>query len=105
MPAPSSSPPMVPGRAGRLAVATDPVSTRLLRAQIAAESAARAQAARGQLTLASASRGPFVSARALAAEVQAREHTRQSQARHDARTRSRRAILLVAIAGALALIG
>jgi hypothetical protein len=83
----------------------DAVSSRLLRTQIAAESLARSQAAGDRLALASAAGGPFASARSLAGAVQARQRKRQAQARASARSDSRRAVLLVAIAGALAVIG
>jgi signal transduction histidine kinase len=83
----------------------DPVSARLIRAQIAAETEARNQAASGGLALASAARGPFARARSLTSAVQARQRTRQAQARATARSDSRRAVLLVVIAGALAVIG
>jgi signal transduction histidine kinase/HAMP domain-containing protein len=71
-------------RAVPLAVG-DPVSSRLVRAQVAGGSGARAQT--------------------LAARVQARQRLRQEAARRRARTDSRRALGMVVVAGLLALIG
>jgi len=81
----------------------DPVSERLLNAQIGAESEARTLAARGTAAAAGALAGPLARARTLAAQLQARQQVRQAAARSRARSDSRRAILLVAIAGLLAL--
>ena len=49
--------------------------------------------------------GPLATARTLATELQARQAGRQATARHQARTDSRRALLLVIVAGVLALAG
>ncbi|HUA47615.1 MAG TPA: ATP-binding protein [Solirubrobacteraceae bacterium] len=81
----------------------DPVSERLVREQIAAEQDARTLAAAGHLT--TAVTGPLASARALAAQLQARQAARQASARSQARSDSRRALLLVIVAGVLALGG
>jgi signal transduction histidine kinase/HAMP domain-containing protein len=85
--------------------ASDPVSTRLVRAQLAAEAHVRTLAAAGGLSLASGPGGPLAQSRSLAAQLQAHQQARQTTARSQARSDSRRAILLVAIAGALALLG
>jgi signal transduction histidine kinase/DNA-binding response OmpR family regulator len=91
----------------RLALALargDRTSLRLLRAQIAAQTSARGLAARGALARADAASGPLVRARALATQLQTRQQTLQETARRHARSDSRRAIVLVAIAGLLALV-
>ncbi len=81
----------------------DPPSERLVREQLAAQEAARAAAARGSFSTAVS--GPLARARSLAAELQGRQAARQTQARHQARSDSRRALLLVIVAGVLALGG
>jgi len=83
--------------------APDPVSERLVQEQIDAEATARTLAAGGQFAAASAPNGPLARARALAAQLQLRQQARQAAARSRARSDSRRAIVLVAIAGLLAL--
>ena len=67
---------------------SDPESVRLLRGQIRAHDARR-----------------FAAARTAANSLQARQHVRQAQARDRSQSRSRDAVVLVVIAGALALIG
>ena len=52
-----------------------------------------------------ATTGPLARARGLAAQLQARQQARQAAARSKARSDSRRAIVLIAIAGVLALAG
>jgi signal transduction histidine kinase/CheY-like chemotaxis protein len=84
---------------------SDPTSERLVHAQIAAESRARALAASGRFSTAGAGSGPLASARTLSAAVQARQLARREAARAKARSDSRRAILLITIAGLLALAG
>jgi signal transduction histidine kinase/DNA-binding response OmpR family regulator len=84
---------------------SDPPSAKLLAAQIAAETRARTLLVQGDLAGASALHGPLASARALATRLQARQNVRQAAARGKARSDSRRAVLLVAIAGLLALLG
>jgi signal transduction histidine kinase len=81
----------------------DPASAALVRRQIAAEQTGRALAARGQT--ADAVNGPLARSRALATQLQARQAARQADARAQARADSRRAILLVIVAGVLALGG
>ena len=81
----------------------DPISERLVRAQVAAEDRARSLAASGQLTTAVG--GPLATSRMLAAQLQARQASRQESARRQARSDSRRAVLLVIVAGLLALGG
>ncbi|HTX11491.1 MAG TPA: ATP-binding protein [Solirubrobacteraceae bacterium] len=81
----------------------DAISERLVREQIAAQQAARRLANTGQLD--TAVNGPLATARALATELQTRQAARQAIARHQARTDSRRALLLVIVAGLLALAG
>ena len=81
----------------------DPTSERLVRQQLAETSDARAEAARGALTTAMS--GPLARARGLAAQLQTRQSVRQATARRQARSDSRRALLLVVVAGVLALAG
>jgi signal transduction histidine kinase/CheY-like chemotaxis protein/HAMP domain-containing protein len=81
----------------------DPPSERLVQEQIAAERTARAAAARGSFS--TAVTGPIARARSLAATLQTRQATRQAEARKQARSDSRRALLLVIVAGVLALGG
>jgi signal transduction histidine kinase/CheY-like chemotaxis protein len=83
---------------------SDPLSARLLSGQITAETLARHLALTGQLGSASALNGPLAHAHALATQLQARQTVRQAAARSDARAQSRSAIILVALAGGLALI-
>jgi flagellar basal body-associated protein FliL len=85
--------------------ANDPPSEHLAKAQIAAENQARTLATNNQLPAATAANGPLATARALATELQARQTTRQAQARQQARDASRRALLLIIVAGVLALAG
>ena len=61
--------------------------------------------AQGRFSLATAPSGPLAQARSLANQLQARQLARQATARADARSSSRRALLLVAIAGVLAIVG
>jgi signal transduction histidine kinase len=83
----------------------DAPSLRLLQAQIAAEATARQLAGRKGNRGFNAASGPLAQARRLADALQSRQQVRQESARHHARTDSRRAIILVAVAGALALLG
>ena len=83
----------------------DPTSEHLVRAQIAAENQARNLATSDQLPAATAANGPLATARALATQLQARQAARQAQARRQARDASRRALLLIVVAGVLALAG
>jgi len=83
----------------------DPASEHLVRAQTAAENQARHLVLTGELPRATAVNGPLAAARALATLLQARQMTRQAQARTQARTDSRRALLLIVVAGVLALAG
>ena len=83
----------------------DPSSARLVRAQVAAESLARREALSGHFSLASAAGGPLATARVLATALQQRQQARQAAARSRARSDSRRAIILVVVAGVLALLG
>lgn len=89
--------------ATRLA-AHDPPSARLLSAELSAENSARRLIAAGHLSAATARGGPLERARLLAAEVQARQRSRQTSAKDKARSDSRRALILVAAAGLLALL-
>ncbi|HWF71802.1 MAG TPA: ATP-binding protein [Solirubrobacteraceae bacterium] len=93
------------GRQAAHLAASDPVSARLVAAQVGAESQARALAARGGLATAAAANGPLQSAHLLATKLQTRQQARQQSARSAARSASRRDVLLVAIAAVLALIG
>ena len=92
------------GTATRLAK-SDPTSERIVRAQVAAENEARQLALTGQLPTATAVNGPLATARNLATQLQQRQATRQAQARVQARSDSRRALLLIVVAGVLALAG
>ena len=83
----------------------DAVSARIVRAQVAAERRARRLATTGGLAAAAAPNGPLVRARRLAVSLQARQQVRQANARSDARSASRRDVLLVAIVATFALIG
>ena len=83
----------------------DPTSERLLKAQVAAENQARRLASSRQLPAATAVNGPLAQARTLATQLQARQVTREAQARKQARSGSRRALLLIVVAGVLALAG
>jgi signal transduction histidine kinase/DNA-binding response OmpR family regulator len=82
----------------------DPPSARLIAAQIAAQSHARAELTAGRLASATAASGPLVQARSFASQLQQRQVTRQAAARAKARSDTRRAVILVAIAGVLALL-
>jgi signal transduction histidine kinase/ActR/RegA family two-component response regulator len=84
--------------------ADDPASLRLVRGQIAAETTARRLAITGQLVAATAAGGPLARARTYSTRLQARQQQRQAAARAKARSDSRRAIVLVAVAGLLALV-
>jgi signal transduction histidine kinase/HAMP domain-containing protein len=83
----------------------DPASKRLVRAQVAAEDRARALALDNQVPAATAVSGPLARARTLAAELQARQLAREAAARKQARDDSRRALVLIIVAGVLALAG
>ncbi len=83
----------------------DPASERLVFGQVGAETRARDLAAAGQLAAATAVSGPLARARALAAQLQGRQVAREAAARSHARSDSRRALLLVVVAGVLALAG
>ncbi len=82
----------------------DPVSAGLVRTQIAAQSQARSLAASGDLAAATALNGPLARSRQAATRLQARQQTRDSAARSKAHTDSRRALIVVAAAGLLALV-
>ena len=81
----------------------DPPSERLVAEQIAAEDLARHLAGTGQLSTAVS--GPLAASRALATQLQTRQAVREQSARAQARSDSRRALLLVIVAGVLALGG
>jgi signal transduction histidine kinase/DNA-binding response OmpR family regulator len=72
---------------------------------VGAEGRARALAARGKFAAASAANGPLAQARTFAAELQGRQAARQQAARTRARSDSRRALILVLVAGFLSVIG
>ena len=84
---------------------SDPPSERLVTQQIAAQALARRLALNGPQSNVNATTGPLARARGLAAQLQARQQARQAAARSKARSDSRRAIVLIAIAGVLALAG
>jgi signal transduction histidine kinase/CheY-like chemotaxis protein len=80
-------------------------SVTLVQEQIAAQRSARALSAAGSIAQADAPTGPVAQAALDAAALQTRQRARAMAARRRARSDSRRALLLVAIAGALALLG
>src|SRR5947209_7328452 len=82
---------------------TDPPSARLVEQQIAAENVARTLAASGQLSTSIS--GPLARARSIAVQLQQRQAARQAADRRQARADSRHAVLLVIVAGVLALGG
>jgi signal transduction histidine kinase/HAMP domain-containing protein len=83
---------------------SDPDSESLIRQEIAAEARARALAT-SRSAADTAIAGPLVRARQLANQLQALQQRRENAARATARSDSRRAIVLVIVAGALALLG
>jgi signal transduction histidine kinase/DNA-binding response OmpR family regulator len=89
--------------AARLASA-DPVSARLVAEQAAAERQARRLAASKGFAAAAAPNGPLARAWVVAAQLENRQQARQASAHSAARSASRRDIVLVAIAAALAVI-
>jgi signal transduction histidine kinase/DNA-binding response OmpR family regulator len=89
--------------AKRLA-AGDPPSARLVAAEIAAQSQARALANSGRFAVANAPNGPLARTRQLAAQIQKRQRARQGAARAKARSDSRRALILIVAACVLALL-
>ena len=84
---------------------SDPASARLVSAQLAAEDQARRLATTGQLPAATAADGPLARARGLATQLQTRQLIREAAARKQARDDSRRALVLIIVAGVLALAG
>jgi signal transduction histidine kinase/DNA-binding NarL/FixJ family response regulator len=84
---------------------SDALSEAIITVQVTAESRARTLVAAGNFAAASAADGPLARARTLAAALQARQQTRQDQARAKARSDSRKAIILVLVAGLLAVGG
>ncbi len=84
--------------------AGDPQSQRLVAAEIAAQSRARALAKGGRFAVANTPNGPLAETRALATRIQDRQRSRQTAARDNARSDSRRALILIVVAGVLALI-
>ncbi len=91
--------------AARSLAGEDPLSRRLVAEQVQAESQSRSLARSGKLSLATVPGGPLDRARRLAERLQSRQQARQSAARETARTDSRRDVILVVVAGLLALIG
>jgi signal transduction histidine kinase/DNA-binding response OmpR family regulator len=85
--------------------ANDSASRTLIADLIATQTRARSLADAGQLVAATAPTGPLARARALTAELQARQTHRQTAARATARSQSQQATVLVLIAGSLALVG
>ena len=85
----------------RMRAAGDPPSLRLVDRAAAAEAGARRLASRGQLAAAGAS---FSTARGLLTAVQSRQQTRDRLARRHAASESQRDLIIVAIAGVLALL-
>jgi len=91
--------------AARTLAAGDPASRRVLTQLLADEGAAVALAGRGQFATATASGGPLTQTRALAGALQARQVARERSARDHAASQSQHAVILLAIAGLLALGG
>jgi signal transduction histidine kinase/DNA-binding response OmpR family regulator len=85
--------------------AKDPRSEQLGAQQLYALSTALSLAERGRYAAATAADGPLAGARQLTTQIEARQRARQQHARESARSDSRRAVLLIAIAGLLALLG
>ncbi len=84
--------------------ASDRPSIPLVAEQIALERQAAAAAARRAGTASTATGGgPLAQAGAVADRLQARQRSRQARASHDDRSQSRTAIIVVVVAGALAL--
>ena len=82
----------------------DPASAELVRRQVAAQRRARQLAARGEVAAATSLNGPLAQVRHAATGLQARQQARDSAARARAHSDSRRAIIVVAAAGLLALL-
>jgi signal transduction histidine kinase/DNA-binding response OmpR family regulator len=82
----------------------DPPSATLIAEEIAAQTSARVLLRAGDLARATATSGPLARTRTLASQLQQRQSARQSAARSEARSDTRRAVILVAVAGALALL-
>ncbi|MGI8411277.1 MAG: ATP-binding protein [Solirubrobacteraceae bacterium] len=88
----------------RLASA-DPRSERLLRAQLAVQARARVLMGAGPFASSALFGDALARSGVLANELQARQRAREAHARSQARSDSRHAITLVAVAGLLALLG
>jgi signal transduction histidine kinase/HAMP domain-containing protein len=84
--------------------ASDPPSARLVAQQIALERAAGAPPAGRRPASAATGGGPLALAGAVADRLQARQRARQVKANQDDRTQSRTAIVVVVVAGTLALL-
>jgi signal transduction histidine kinase/HAMP domain-containing protein len=82
----------------------DPTSRRLLAAQVAAEAQARRLAVLKGAAVAVTPGGPLARAQGLAAQLQQRQQQRQADAHRRARSDSRRAVILVVVAGLLAVL-
>jgi signal transduction histidine kinase/DNA-binding response OmpR family regulator len=82
----------------------DPPSAKLIGEEAAAQTSARGLLRAGDLAQATATHGPLARTRALATEVQQRQTVRQAAARSKARSNTRRAVILVVVAGFLALL-
>jgi signal transduction histidine kinase/DNA-binding response OmpR family regulator len=83
----------------------DPTGERLVAAQIAAEARARRLAGAARLATTAAGSGALAQATTIAAANQARQQNLERQASSRAQSQSHKAITLVIVAGALALIG
>jgi signal transduction histidine kinase/HAMP domain-containing protein len=83
--------------------ASDPPSARLVAQQIALQREAAAAAAGGRAAAAGAGGGSLAQAGVIADRLQARQRARQTQASQHDRSQSRTAIIIVVVAGALAL--
>jgi signal transduction histidine kinase/DNA-binding NarL/FixJ family response regulator len=83
---------------------SDPVSAQLVTRQLALTNAALGLAARGKLQSVGAGGGPLARAGAVATQVQTRQKAVQATANRVDRAQSRNAIMVVVIAGVLALL-
>ena len=90
--------------AARRLAASDPLSARLVAAQIGAEQHAAGLATSTRGAAAGAAFASLTQARSFADRLQTRQQARQRGARATSRSRSRRSILIIALAGLLALL-
>ena len=87
------------------AARSDPISARLVAAQVATQNRARRLASTGHSQTATTSGGALTQSTQIAARTQARQEMLERRASSRAQSQSHNAIVLVIVAGALALIG